>query len=177
MVMQSSISHGANGCHVGHLREKTVLSLFWKVLCNDAILKVPWGFCPQNLECTLGVVVPVSCGSIQTWNPSTWETETGESVCDTSLEYVGLCHRKTKMNNLNTPVLSTLRRQCSRYVHRGKSLSQCLHVPQPGLLPNSQKWQFFFLLHKTVGAHKGLFSLSSHSLRYSVQPCRPESYF
>lgn len=78
MVMQSSISHGANGCHAGHLRETG--TLFWKVLLNDGILKVPWGFCPQTLECKLVVVVPVSCGSIHTWNPSTWETEMGESV-------------------------------------------------------------------------------------------------
>lgn len=86
--MQSSTSHGANGCHAGHLREKTV-PWFWKVLLNDAILKVPWGFCPQNLECTLGVVVPVSCGSTHTWDTSTWETETGDSVCDASLGYIG----------------------------------------------------------------------------------------
>lgn len=44
-------------------------TLFWKVLLNDAILKFPSNFCPQILECKLGVVVQVSCSSIRTWNP------------------------------------------------------------------------------------------------------------
>lgn len=39
-------------------------TLSWKGLLNDdAILKFPLDFCPQILECKLGVVAGVGCGS------------------------------------------------------------------------------------------------------------------
>lgn len=53
-------------------------TLFWKVLPSDDILKFPWDFCSQILQCKLGVVAQVNCD----WESqhSTRETDTGESV-------------------------------------------------------------------------------------------------